>query len=79
MSPLNELAAIRQRLEDRAKQRASYVGTNSAIDVKHPSVSPKEAKSRFPPLRAKSVEPPGVEVRRNPIHFVRLLVDTLVP
>jgi hypothetical protein len=69
MSPLNELAEIRARLEERAKQRASYQGTASAIDIKHPTISPKEAKSRFPQLRSKSADPEPVtsEVRVAPV------------
>lgn len=58
MSPLNELAAIRARLEERAAQRQDdYHGAISKIDIAKPPATMPSPRSRFPEFREKELEP----------------------
>ena len=58
MSPLNELAVIRARLEERAARRQDdYHGTIAKIDIAKPSMTMPSPRSRFPEFREKELEP----------------------
>lgn len=57
MSPLNELAAIRARLEEKAAARLSdYHGSQARIDIEKPPPEPKSPRSQFPKFTEKPME-----------------------